>query len=61
MWDNSERKPLDTAVFEIISEQKKGIFIGIFFVSPEPDPFSYFSGFVCKQFELIFSKARLIT
>lgn len=34
--------------------------VGIFFVSPKPNPFSYFSVFICKQFELIFSKERFL-
>lgn len=63
MWDNSERNPLETAGFEqweIIFEEKKAFSVGIFFVSPKPDPSSCFSGFVCKQFELIFAKSKIM-
>lgn len=63
MWDNTERRPLETAAFEqreIIFEQKFTFQVGIYFVGLKPNPFSYFSWFICKQFELIFSKPRLV-
>lgn len=39
-------------------QQKNDIFYWYFFVGPKPDPFSYFSGFICKQFWVNFLKAR---
>lgn len=60
MWDNRERSPLETAAFEqweTIFEQKIPFeSVSILWMNQ----FSYFSLFICKRFELLFSKARLV-